>query len=114
MSILGGSPLLTSLLAPPSHSLIHLNLNEIEVEATKRLSKKGWAYYYSAADDLHSKHLNNFVYRPILLRSRILIDCSRCDTSTTFLGHKLSVPIFVSPAAMARLAHPDARSPHAW
>jgi L-lactate dehydrogenase (cytochrome) len=90
---------------PPISSL--LNLDEIEAEATKRLSKKGWAYYYSAADDLHSKHFNNTVYRSILLRPRIFVDCSRCDTSTTFLGHKLSVPIFVAPAAMARLAHPD-------
>ncbi len=84
-----------------------LNLDDIEEAATKKLSRKGWAYYYSAADDLYSKHLNNSVYRSILLRPRIFIDCSKCDTSTTFLGHKLGTPIFVSPAAMARLAHPD-------
>jgi isopentenyl diphosphate isomerase/L-lactate dehydrogenase-like FMN-dependent dehydrogenase len=84
-----------------------LNLGEIEAAATKKLSRKGWAYYYSAADDLYSKHLNNTVYRSILLRPRIFVDCSKCDTSTTFLGHKLRTPIFVSPAAMARLAHPD-------
>ena len=84
-----------------------LNLDEIEEAATKKLSKKGWAYYYSAADDLHSKHLNNTVYRSILLRPRVFVDCKDCDTSTSFLGFKLDVPIFVSPAAMARLAHPD-------
>ena len=84
-----------------------LNLDEIEEAATKKLSQKGWAYYYSAADDLQSKHLNNTVYRSILLRPRVFIDCKDCDTSTSFLGHKLDVPIFVSPAAMARLAHPD-------
>ncbi len=84
-----------------------LNLDEIEEAATKKLSKKGWAYYYSAADDLRSKHLNNTVYNQILLRPRVFVDCSRCDTSTSFLGHKLDVPIYVSPAAMARLAHPD-------
>ncbi|KPI35733.1 Cytochrome b2, mitochondrial [Cyphellophora attinorum] len=84
-----------------------LNLDEIEEAATKKLSKKGWAYYYSAADDLHSKHLNNTAYRQILLRPRVFVDCSRCDLSTTFLGRKLDLPIYVSPAAMARLAHPD-------
>ena len=36
-----------------------LNLDEIEAAATKKLSRKGWAYYYSAADDYASKHLNN-------------------------------------------------------
>ena len=84
-----------------------LNLDEIEEAGTKKLSKKGWAYYYSAADDLASKHLNNTAYRQILLRPRVFVDCSRCDLSTTFLGHKLDLPIYVSPAAMARLAHPD-------
>jgi L-lactate dehydrogenase (cytochrome) len=84
-----------------------LNLDEIEEAATKRLSKKGWAYYYSAADDLASKTLNNTVYRQILLRPRVFIDCSRCDLTTSFLGHKIDIPIYVSPAAMARLAHPD-------
>ena len=84
-----------------------LNLDEIEEAATKKLSKKGWAYYYSAADDLSSKHLNNIVYRQILLRPRVFMDCKECDLSTSFLGRKLELPIFVSPAAMARLAHPD-------
>lgn len=84
-----------------------LNLDDIEAAATKKLSRKGWAYYYSAADDLHSKELNNTVYRSILLRPRVFIDCTHCDLSTTFLGYKLQHPVFVSPAAMARLAHPD-------
>ena len=30
----------------------------------------------------------------------------KCDTSTTLLGHKLGTPLYVSAAAMARLAHP--------
>lgn len=84
-----------------------LNLDEIEDAATKKLSRKAWAYYYSAADDYQSKHLNNTIYRSILLRPRVFIDCRQCDQSTTFLGHHLGIPVYVSPAAMARLAHPD-------
>ena len=89
---------------PPLDSL--LNLDEIEEVATKQLSKKAWAYYYSAGDDLLSKRLNNSVYKSILLRPRIFIDCEECDTSTTLLGHRVNLPVYVSPAAMARLAHP--------
>lgn len=84
-----------------------LNLDDVEAAATKKISKKGWAYYYSAADDLVSKQLNNTVYRQILLRPRVFVNCKDCDLSTSFLGHKLDIPIYVSPAAMARLAHPD-------
>lgn len=84
-----------------------LNLDEIEAAGSKKLSRKGWAYYYSAADDYYSKHFNNTVYRQILLRPRVFVDCQNCDLSTVFLGTKLSLPVYVSPAAMARLAHPD-------
>ena len=90
---------------PPLESL--LNLDEIEEVATKLISRKAWAYYFSAGDDLISKKLNNQVYRSILLRPRIFVDCENCDTSTTFLGHLVRTPIYVSPAAMARLAHPS-------
>ncbi|KAI1482553.1 FMN-dependent dehydrogenase-domain-containing protein [Daldinia eschscholtzii] len=90
---------------PPMESL--LNLNEIEEVATKRMPEKAWAYYYSSSDDTISKSFNNAVYKDILLRPRVFIDCTKCDTSTTLLGHKVDIPIFVAPAAMARLGHPD-------
>jgi isopentenyl diphosphate isomerase/L-lactate dehydrogenase-like FMN-dependent dehydrogenase len=90
---------------PPLESL--LNLDELEAEATKRISKKCWSYYYSAGDDLFSKGFNNHVYRQILLRPRVFVDCTHCDMSTTLLGHHVGMPLYVSPAAMARLAHPD-------
>jgi isopentenyl diphosphate isomerase/L-lactate dehydrogenase-like FMN-dependent dehydrogenase len=82
-------------------------LDEIEDVATKQMSKKCWAYYFSASDDLISKSFNNLVYKQILLRPRVFVDCTKCDTSTILLGHKVGVPLYVSPAAMARLAHPD-------
>ncbi|RYP76154.1 hypothetical protein DL771_001978 [Monosporascus sp. 5C6A] len=90
---------------PPMETL--LNLDEIEEVATKQISEKAWAYYYSSSDDNFSKAYNNRVYRNILLRPRVFIDCTKCDTSTTLLGHKVKLPIYVAPAAMARLAHPD-------
>ncbi|KAF2478824.1 FMN-dependent dehydrogenase-domain-containing protein [Neohortaea acidophila] len=84
-----------------------LNLDDIEKLATAKLRPKAWAYYYSAGDDLLSKTLNNTVYQRILMRPRVFVDCTKCDTSTSFLGHKVALPFFVSPAAMARLGHPD-------
>lgn len=83
-----------------------LNLSEIEEAATKAVSKKAWGYYYSAADDKISKSLNNTIYRSILLRPRVFVDCTVCNLETTLLGYDVNLPIFVSPAAMARLGHP--------
>ncbi|PYH89745.1 mitochondrial cytochrome b2 [Aspergillus ellipticus CBS 707.79] len=89
---------------PPMEDL--LNMDDIEQVATKNVSKKAWAYYYSASDDKITKHFNTEVYRSILLRPRVFVDCTKCDLDTTAVGHKLGMPIYVSPAAMARLGHP--------
>ncbi|KAJ5343106.1 uncharacterized protein N7506_002930 [Penicillium brevicompactum] len=83
-----------------------LNLDEIEELATKTVSKKAWAYYYSASDDKISKRINTEAFRSIQLRPKVFVDCTRCDLSTNLLGNPVSIPIYVSPAAMARLGHP--------
>ncbi|KFY86008.1 hypothetical protein V500_07936 [Pseudogymnoascus sp. VKM F-4518 (FW-2643)] len=83
-----------------------LSLDEIEELAARQINQKGLTYYASATDDQLSKKLNNQVYRSILLRPRVFVDCTDCDLSASFLGQKLGLPVFISPAAMARLAHP--------
>lgn len=92
---------------PPLHTL--LNLDEIEAVAKTQVSKKCWAYYFSAADDLISKYYNGSVFRSILLRPRVFVDCTTASTATTLLcgTARVGTPLYVSPAAMARLAHPD-------
>ncbi|PIG82260.1 hypothetical protein AARAC_000029 [Aspergillus arachidicola] len=82
------------------------SLDEIERLATKQLSKRAWSFNYAAAGDHISKTLDAEVYRSILLRPRVFVDVKQCDMSTTILGHEVGVPIFVSPMAMASLAHP--------
>lgn len=89
----------------PVHTL--LNMDELEELATKKISKKAWAYYYSAADDKITKRLNTKVFRSILLRPRVFIDCTECNLDTSLLGNQVSLPIYVSPAAQARLGHPS-------
>ena len=84
-----------------------LNLSEIEAIATKRMSKKAWAYFYSAGDDLITKIANNKIYSSILLRPRVFRNVSYCSTHTVLLGHKLGTPLYVAPAAMGRLAHTE-------
>lgn len=90
---------------PPVQTL--LNMDEIEELATKKVSKKTWAYYYSAADDKISKRFNTEAFRSILLRPRVFVDCTKCYLETKLLGNEVSMPIYVSPAAQARLGHPS-------
>ncbi|GAB1195458.1 hypothetical protein APSETT444_004717 [Aspergillus pseudonomiae] len=84
-----------------------LNLDEIEQAARKVISKKAWAYYYSASDDKITKDFNTQVYRSLLLRPRVFVDCQKCDVETELLGWRLGLPIYISPTAMARLGHPS-------
>ncbi|KAI1780806.1 FMN-dependent dehydrogenase-domain-containing protein [Hypoxylon cercidicola] len=89
---------------PPLASI--LSLGEMESYAMQRLSPKAISYYVSATDDQLTKAANGQIYRSILLRPRVFVDCTECSLDTSILGSKVGMPIYVSPAAMARLAHP--------
>ena len=84
-----------------------LNVYDFEAVAEKAFSPKAWAFYSSAATDLHTHRLNSSIYSRIWLRPRILRNVRDVSTSSTILGFPTSLPVFVSPCAMARLAHPD-------
>ena len=73
-----------------------LNIDEIEEVATKQIPYKAWAYYFSASDDMQSKAFNGSVYRSILLRPRVFVDCVRCDTSTSVSYTHLTLPTIYS------------------
>jgi L-lactate dehydrogenase (cytochrome) len=71
------------------------------------LTKKAWAFYSSAATNLVTRDANRSMFDRIWFRPRLLRNIRHIDTSTKILGHEVKLPFFVSPAAMAKLAHPD-------
>ncbi|KAG8740341.1 Cytochrome b2, mitochondrial precursor [Ceratobasidium sp. 428] len=84
-----------------------INLADIEKLAKTVLSQTAWAYYRSAGDDEFSYRENAYAFRRYWFRPRIMNKVSAINTSTTILGIPTSLPIFVSPAALARLGHPQ-------
>ncbi|KAF8679869.1 FMN-dependent dehydrogenase [Rhizoctonia solani] len=102
-----------------------INLADIEKLAQTVLTQTAWAYYRSAGDDEFSYRENNYAFRRYWFRPRVCVyfpteftrtytylrdrmnKVSEIQTSTTILGIPTSLPIFVSPAALARLGHPD-------
>ncbi|KAK4335178.1 putative Cytochrome b2, mitochondrial (putative) [Rhodotorula toruloides] len=84
-----------------------LNLDDIEKAAERLLKPKAWAYYRSAADDERTHNWNRESFYSVRLRPRVLRDVTTVDLSASILGHTSSLPIYISPAAMGRLAHPD-------
>ncbi|KAH8113974.1 FMN-dependent dehydrogenase-domain-containing protein [Phellopilus nigrolimitatus] len=83
-----------------------LNVQEMEEVARKMLSYKAWAYYSSAGDDAITHMENNRAFSRLFFHARVLRPISLCDPSTSILGFKSRIPVFVSGAALAKLGHP--------
>ncbi|KAI9929531.1 hypothetical protein ASPWEDRAFT_156372 [Aspergillus wentii DTO 134E9] len=90
---------------PPLESI--LNSYDLEKVAAQELSQKTWAFYSSAATDMITRDANKTMFDRIMLRPRILRNVTSVDTRTTILGCDMGLPLFVSPAAMATMVHPD-------
>ncbi|KAJ6466696.1 FMN-dependent dehydrogenase-domain-containing protein [Mycena vitilis] len=84
-----------------------LNLHDFENIAKQVLPEKAWAYYSSAADDEITHRENHAAYHRIWFRPRILRDVTNVDWSTSILGHKSTMPVYISATALGKLGHPD-------
>ncbi|KAI9930858.1 hypothetical protein ASPWEDRAFT_248498 [Aspergillus wentii DTO 134E9] len=84
-----------------------INSHDFEEVASKTASKKTWAFYSSAATDLITRDANKSCFDRIWFRPRVLKNVRSVDTKSKILGVDSSLPLFVSPAAMAKLIHPD-------
>ncbi|WWD17560.1 hypothetical protein CI109_102001 [Kwoniella shandongensis] len=81
-------------------------LNDFEDWAEKVLSGTAWNYYKSAADREITAQENLDAFRRYTFRPRILRNVTEGSTDTEFVGMKTALPVFISPAAMAKLGHP--------
>jgi hypothetical protein len=85
-------------LLPPLDSI--LSLHDFEHLANQIMSRKGWAYYSSGADDEITMRENTLAYQRIWFRPRVLRNVKQVDYSTSILGTKTSMPVYiVSPGA---------------
>lgn len=84
-----------------------LNLHDFEAIARAVMPEKAWAYYSSAADDEITHRENHAVYQRIWFRPRVLRDVTKVDWSTTILGQKSSMPVYITATALGKLGHPE-------
>lgn len=84
-----------------------LNLHDFEAIAKLVMPEKAWAYYSSAADDEITNRENHSAYHRVWFRPRIMIDVTNVDWSTTVLGHRSSMPVYITATALGKLGHPD-------
>ncbi|OCH90591.1 hypothetical protein OBBRIDRAFT_754729 [Obba rivulosa] len=83
-----------------------LNLRVMEEAAKSVMSSRAWDYYSSGSDDEITLCENMRAFSRFFFMPRAMMPVSNCDISTTILGFKSSIPVFISGAAGARLGHP--------
>ncbi|KAJ9102630.1 hypothetical protein QFC19_004739 [Naganishia cerealis] len=83
-----------------------VNLDDFEELAHKILTPAALAYYASGSDDEWTMNANRNAYRRIRFRPRVLRKVGEVDPSTEILGVKTTLPVFIAPAALAKLGHP--------
>lgn len=84
-----------------------LSLHDFEAVARHTMNRRGWNYYSSGADDEITMRENNTAYQRIWFRPRILRDVTKVDFSTEILGHKSSMPVYITATALGKLGHPE-------
>jgi L-lactate dehydrogenase (cytochrome) len=95
----------------PTPSLMPLqlwqNLDDVEETASKVLSARAYTYFHSAADSLNSVLTNRLDWARISFRPRVLRNVAQVDMGRQIMGRRSALPIFIAPAALAKLAHKD-------
>ena len=80
---------------------------EIVQAARRNLDQGAWDYLSGAAESETTMCRNRLAFDRIAFRPRVLIDVSDVDASTTFLGHKLRIPVMLAPIGSLQVFHPD-------
>ncbi|KAI9266843.1 hypothetical protein BDA99DRAFT_436720 [Phascolomyces articulosus] len=83
------------------------NTFDFESVARNILKADSWAYFNGGANDEISMRENHNAFHRIWLRPRVMVDVSKIDMTTTMLGDKASMPLYISATALGKMAHPD-------
>jgi isopentenyl diphosphate isomerase/L-lactate dehydrogenase-like FMN-dependent dehydrogenase len=81
---------------------------EVIVAARANLDQNAWDYLTGGAESETTMRRNRLGLDSLAFRPRILVDVSSIDTSTTFLGHRLRIPVMLAPIGSLQLLTPEA------
>ncbi|HEY2991128.1 MAG TPA: alpha-hydroxy acid oxidase, partial [Candidatus Binatia bacterium] len=80
---------------------------EIIVAARGNLDQNAWDYLTGGAESETTMRRNRLGLDCLAFRPRILVDVSSIDTSTTFLGHRLKIPVMLAPIGSLQIITPE-------
>lgn len=70
---------------------------EIITAARRNLTQNVWNYLTGGSESETTMRRNRLALDSLAFRPRVLIDVSKMDTSTLFLGHRLRIPVMLAP-----------------
>ncbi|MBI4321055.1 MAG: alpha-hydroxy-acid oxidizing protein [Chloroflexi bacterium] len=85
-----------------------LTIPEIIRAAEEKLPRHLWDFASGGADTETTLRRNRVALERLALCQRVLVDVRERDTSTTFLGKRLSTPVMLAPVGSLGNFHPDA------
>ncbi len=84
-----------------------LTNHEIILSARRNATGPVWDYVCGGSESETAMRRNRLALDSIALRPRVLCDVSNIDMSTTILGHKSRLPMFLAPVASLQIIHPE-------
>ncbi|TNY21412.1 L-mandelate dehydrogenase [Rhodotorula diobovata] len=84
-----------------------VSIDEFEELAQSILSEMAMSYYGTGSETEQTLRDEREAWQRVRFRPRVLRKMRHIDTNTTFCGIPTPLPIFVAPAGLARLGHPD-------
>jgi glycolate oxidase len=88
-------------------SLDYVSNQEIIQAAHRNLPQDVWDYLTGGAESETTMRRNRLGFDSLGLRPRVLVDVSKVDTSTTFLGQKLRIPVMMAPIGSLQTITPE-------
>jgi isopentenyl diphosphate isomerase/L-lactate dehydrogenase-like FMN-dependent dehydrogenase len=85
-----------------------LTIPEIIEAAQAKLSQAVWDYASGGAETEATLRRNRSAIERWVFRPKVLVNVRHRDLSTSFLGHRLSMPVMLAPIGSIELFHPDA------
>ena len=88
-------------------SLDYVSNQEIIQAARRNLTQDVWDYLTGGAESETTMRRNRLGFDSLGLRPRVLVDVSKVDTSITFLGQKLRIPVMLAPMGSLQTMTPE-------
>ena len=84
-----------------------VSTEEIIQLARRRVHQGVWDYLVGGSESETTLRRNRLAFDRLAFRPRVLRDVSSIDTSTTFLGHKLRIPVVLAPVGSLQVFDPE-------